>query len=390
MCKSEDTIAVFKKSGQPRYSLERHFSRESALNAKRENVDFYFCLGCQFLFNKIFNHSLMNYLVDFECSRKFSDYFNNYLLSVCQDINEVFSVEGKTVVEIGCGDGHFLMKLRDLFKFEGWGFEPSLIQSKKELSYKDLKFIGGYYGRDYLNKRPDLLILRHILEHLGNLVGFFEEVVMRQGVSPLAIYVEVPAMEWVVGNDQVVAFSNDHCNYFSKNSLELLFESFGYLRKRLSFSFKNEYLQYFGANSKLNKTIQCPNEDGNSRDNCAYRENLISQAVSFAKRIPDILERLRTYFFIAPQDTVLWGAGGKGTLLLNTLDITYEQFPFVVDSNPNRHNTYIPVTGQQVISPNHLKNIQPEYVLITNPSYYDEIALQLVQLGVKAKIKIVK
>ena len=64
--------------------------------------------------------------------------------------------------------------------------------------------------------------------------------------------------------------------------------------------------------------------------------------------------------------------------------------PFIVDSNPNKHNTYIPMTGQQIISPDRLKSVKPRYVLITNSSYYEEIASQLDSLGVKAEIITIK
>ena len=389
VCNQKETIPIFKKRGLPKYVLEIHTSRENALNAKRGDVDFYFCLGCQFAFNNAFDPSLMDYLVDYESSRTHSEYFNEYLYSVCRDINDVFPVTDKTVVEIGCGDGHLLIKLRELFEFEGWGFEPSLSRTQTKLMHKDLKFVEDYYNSDILKKQPDLIILRHILEHQGEVHDFIENILAKQNVTPYDIYIEVPAWEWIVDHDQIYAFSYEHCSYFSKNSLSLALELHGCKCKRLSSAFEDEYFQYFGTKSTSNEFNQDLRTETSAKNNHEYQESVISRTHAFIDRIPTISERLRTYFEEF-KNTVLWGAAGKGAMLLNVLDITYQQVPYIVDSNPRRHNTYIPVTGQQVVGPELLKKIKPQYILLTNPSYIKEVKSQLHHLGVKAKINVVK
>ena len=140
VCRWQFVIPVFNKAGLPCYVLERHYTRKDALAAKTGDVDFYFCLGCQFAFNNTFDSSLMDYLLDYESSRTHSEYIDDYLYSVCGEINDIFPVTGKTVVEIGCGDGHLLMKVRELFEFKGWG-EPSLSRTQTNIVCKDIKFV---------------------------------------------------------------------------------------------------------------------------------------------------------------------------------------------------------------------------------------------------------
>ena len=330
-----------------------------------------------------------DYLIDYESSRSHSEYFNSYLNSLCREIDNIYSLTGKTVVEIGCGDGHLLMKLRELFKFEGWGFEPSLRKTNTDLMYKDLKFIADYYESDVVKKQADLMILRHVLEHQGDTHEFLKGILARQRFAPHEIYIEVPAWEWIVSHDQVYAFSYEHCSYFSKNSLPLALELHDYGCKKLTFTFEDEYIQYFGVKSKSDKLNQSRLKERGCVKNLEYQKSIISKTRMFIKRIPEILENLKACFKKF-EDAVLWGAGGKGTMLLNMLDINYEQLPYVVDSNPRRHNTYIPVTGQRVIAPELLNKVQPKYVLVTNPSYVKEIALQLQHMGIKAKIKVVE
>jgi len=43
---------------------------------------------------------------------------------------------------------------------------------------------------------------------------------------------------------------------------------------------------------------------------------------------------------------------------------------------------YIPGTGQEVVSPEFLKQYRPDVLLIVNPNYRDEISHQVSALGI--------
>ena len=92
VCGSENNIDVFKESERPKYALQRHTSRQSALQCEKETVCFVYCVDCQFAYNKIFHPSIMDYKEEIETSRSCSEFFNNYIISVCKQVDEVFSV----------------------------------------------------------------------------------------------------------------------------------------------------------------------------------------------------------------------------------------------------------------------------------------------------------
>ena len=50
-----------------------------------------------------------------------------------------------------------------------------------------------------------------------------------------------------------------------------------------------------------------------------------------------------------------------------------KQIKHVVDINPHRQGHYMPLTGQQIVSPEQLKAIQPDIVIIMNAIYVSEI-----------------
>ena len=377
-CHQQRAIPVFNKARLPHYVLERHYTREDALGAKTGDVDVVFCDACGFAFNRSFDPSQMNYVVDYERSRSHSPYFERYLDTVCHEIKDVCSLDGGTLVEVGCGDGYLLMKLRALIEFDGWGFEPNLKRVDRKPSYKDLRFVEDYYKPDILKRTP-ALILRHILEHQGDVHAFLESVLSSSKQLPNQVYIEIPSWEWIVDRDQVYAFSYEHCSYFTRNALQVAMAMHGYETQKNAFTFEDEYIQYFGKREVQSVRI-------NSWD---CQESLISQTHAFIERIPVILERLRMYFAEA-ADTVLWGAAGKGTTLLNVLDVDYKVMPYVVDTNTRRHDTYIPVTGQHIVAPEFLKKIKPHRVLSTNPSYMKEIEARLDFLDVHAEIIVVE
>ena len=55
VCGSQNQIAVFAATGRPKYALQRHTSRESAIGCELADVHFVCCVDCQFTFNKIFS-----------------------------------------------------------------------------------------------------------------------------------------------------------------------------------------------------------------------------------------------------------------------------------------------------------------------------------------------
>ena len=59
-----------------------------------------------------------------------------------------------------------------------------------------------------------------------------------------------------------------------------------------------------------------------------------------------------------------------------------DSLEYVVDVNPHKCGSYIPGTGQQVVSPEFLKQYRPDVLLLANPNYRDEISREVAALGI--------
>ncbi len=70
---------------------------------------------------------------------------------------------------------------------------------------------------------------------------------------------------------------------------------------------------------------------------------------------------------------------------LTTLGMT-EQIEYIVDINPHRHGKFIPGVGKEIMSPEFLKEYQPDEVVVMNAIYCQEIEEMLQKMGVTTKI----
>ena len=84
----------------------------------------------------------------------------------------------------------------------------------------------------------------------------------------------------------------------------------------------------------------------------------------------------------------MWGAAGKGVMLLSILNINYKKIRYAVDINENIHGKFMCLSGIEIISPNSLlKYIHKDSKLfILNKVYESEIREILLKLNLKNKV----
>lgn len=368
ICSGRSSFTIFTKEAMPCYNLERHTTRDSALRAESGVVDFCMCEKCGFVFNAAFDEKLMNYRVDYENARTLSPRFARYLEQVVE-LLVPYIPEAGVVVDVGCGGGEFLRALRGKTPVALWGFDPALTANADPQG--NLTFVKDYYRPDTLPTAPTLITLRHVLEHQKDPYAFLNSLLPREGARPL-LYIEVPAWEWIVERKSFYAFSYEHCSYYSRPSLTYMLAQLGYAVRHCQFGFDDEYLMCI-AEPGVAGTLPAESV-----------RNLCKQSAAYAASLPELFKKIREEFLQEPG--VLWGAAGKGTTLLNLLDLFYTDFPAVIDINPRRSNTFIPRTGQEVFLPTTLPTIAPRRVLLTNSGYRKEIETELVKQNVQATI----
>lgn len=77
----------------------------------------------------------------------------------------------------------------------------------------------------------------------------------------------------------------------------------------------------------------------------------------------------------------VWGAGAKGAMFLNAV-AGVNALEHIVDVNPHKWGLHIPGTGQEIVSPEFLRQFRPDVLVIVNPNYRDEISRQVSAMGI--------
>ncbi len=113
------------------------------------------------ILNRAFQPALMQYDADYQNEQAESPTFRAHLTVVSEIIKRHFN--GCRLMEIGCGKGHFLEHLQEM-GFEISGLDPAYEGTNISVLKKD-------FGPE-LGLRADGIILRHVLEHVQDPVGF--------------------------------------------------------------------------------------------------------------------------------------------------------------------------------------------------------------------------
>ncbi|WP_165865872.1 class I SAM-dependent methyltransferase [Lucifera butyrica] len=346
--------------------------REAARGINCGKLKLRYCEDCTFIFNDCFDSSKLEYGDSYDNSQFHSSYFNTYVDSLVDYLIEKKNVRNCNIVEVGCGDGTFINKLIKKDKKNiGVGFDPSY-KTNAIINNSRLSFIKEYYGPKFKNIRADVVISRHVIEHVPNplemLISMREALLNSQYAR---VFLETPCVEWILENKVVWDFFYEHCSYFSTASLQHALQTAGFAVDEIRHTFNGQYLW---AEAHLNQK-QIWNVDKPQ----GYTELVKSFSATEAqivKCFSQKLENLRSKHKIA-----IWGAGAKGVTLANLVDPGCSLIDCFIDVNPHKQNLYVPGTGHPIISWKELQNKGITAAIIMNPNYRHEIECILQEAG---------
>lgn len=382
VCMSSDLDFMMEISNIPIYCNRLWNTYDEAIHAQRGNIRLTFCRQCGHVFNAAFDPDLLEYTQDYENSLHFSPHFQKYAEDLARRLVNDYNLHHKTIIEIGCGKGDFLMMLCVAGENRAFGFDPSYEPDRVERKIDgSLSIINDYYSEKYASYQADLICCRHVLEHIHQPKTFLDG--LRRTVDGnlrTILFFEVPNVMFTLRDMGIWDLIYEHCGYFSSTSLGYLFNACGFQVIKIAETFGDQFLNIDA----------CPSE--NSKADFIRTEETLKEMVgyvsSFSKKHHDkVIEWRNTLEEMESKDekVVIWGAGSKGVTFLNMLSIR-DRIEYAVDINPHKENKHIPGTGQKVVQPDFLKRYQPDTVVAVNPIYKGEIKHMLHDLGVYPKL----
>lgn len=343
----------------------RFTTPEEARKVLRKDMRLRECLDCGLIFNEILDMTALNYDRGYENAQNYSPRFVEMCRQTAFDLAAKYDLTKGTVLEVGCGKGDFLKMLCELFGCRGLGYDTSC-EIDGPINNGQVTFFQSYVSPSDINESLDLIICRHVIEHVPDIHHFLCLLrdLAEKGGNPV-IYVETPAFEWIIQNRAFWDVFYEHCNYFTLTTLSHLVELAGFevLSQRLIFDGQYQSLELRRAASSGTKPKQTPILSIFAKDidsTCAELERRLRQAG-------------------ATEGWAVWGAGAKGVTLANTLS----EFPptCVIDSNPAKQGNFISGTGIPVIAPRELKTYKVPVIFVANPNYLLEINQTLLGMG---------
>lgn len=344
--------------------------REIARRAVRGRLELAVCVDCGHVQNVAFDPRLVEYDVSYDNSLHFSGMFQAYADELVERLVREYDVRGKHVVEIGSGKGDFLASIARAGDNTGTGYDPTV---PPDTRIDGVRLVQDYFRPGDRVEEYDLLVCRHVLEHLDDPAALLNS--LSQAAPPGALYYfEVPAAEFNFGPDGLWDCIYPHVSYFSAESLAALMGRCGFQIVALRRSFHGQFLSVEARSGP---------EVSHGQDASEH----VALVLSFADRWTATVSRWQREVADLKRHgatLAVWGAGAKGLNFLNAVDPEGEIT--VVDLNPRKAGHYLPGSGHRIGLPQSLSGTQPQRVLITNPVYRSEIASQLRHLGVDTDV----
>jgi SAM-dependent methyltransferase len=382
VCGSSELRPLLRIPRAPVFCNQVCQTREQALGIAMASIALVACDACGHVYNADFDGTLIEYSPEYENSLHFSARFESFADELVARLDARLGLAGKTVVEVGCGRGDFLKKLCAAEGSRGYGFDKSYPGLERDESRRDNVLIRAeHYTEAHANLSPDLVCCRHVLEHIEEPTEFLRSIrriVGRGSKGDAAVYFEVPNALYTLRDGGIWDILYEHCGYFTEASLAKAFELGGFCVDTIEHTFSGQFLSLFG-NAGVTPARSAPPAD-------AYRPLFEAFGAAYSSKLES--ERL----FLSSQraerrKVVVWGAGTKGTMYLNSLgDLGRGLIEYIVDINPRKWGKFVPGSGQEIVSPEVLGTYRPDTVVIMNPAYRDEIRATLAARGLEPSI----
>ncbi|MFZ1428047.1 MAG: class I SAM-dependent methyltransferase [Geminicoccaceae bacterium] len=355
-------------------------TREAALAFPQGDLELAFCESCGFIHNHLFDRSRLDYSGEYEETQGYSPRFRSFIDEVCEDQIRRHALGGKTLFEIGCGKGEFLVSLCERSGSHGVGIDPAYRPERTQsAAAEQLTFIQDSFGAGYGPIAADYICCRHTLEHIPDVGDFLR--LVREGIGdrrPVTLFFELPDTERVLDERAFWDIYYEHCSYFTPGSLERLFRRAGFEVTRQWKAFDDQYLMLEAR----------PGVSGPASDDAADIERTRQRVAAFSTDVARKLDSLREAVQAwrrTGKTVVIWGSGSKSVGYLTTLGLR-DEIKAVVDINPHKHGKYQAGSGHEIVGPDALTEIKPDAVVIMNPIYIEEISADLKRRGLTPEI----
>jgi SAM-dependent methyltransferase len=375
-CGAPGGRALLRLAGVPSNSCLMLDSAAAARAWPRGDIELLACEACGFVANRAADPALTEYSARYEPTQGWSPAFRRYHRDLAARLASVVPLDGRQVVEVGCGQGEFLHLLCATTQARGIGFDPCLDPRRADVvearAYA-VRLVGGFFDAAAARAtQADLLVCKMTLEHIpaaGRFAALAAQVA-RNSAPGMRLFVQVPdAARVLAGAFEDIYY--EHVNYFTEAALRSLFARHGFAAEAVWRDYDGQYLGLLARFDPLRAAA-----DGMPAP--AAPAVLQDAHARWAGRWQAVVQ--------AGGRVAIWGSGSKGVAFLQALGPVAGAVMQAVDINPHRQGMFMVGSGLPIVAPSALVASRPGTVIVMNPVYLDEVAATLGGLGLAPRL----
>lgn len=390
-CNSQGLTILHEERGIPTNSCLLLPSLDEAQGYPRGDLRLGYCPACGFLTNTAFDKGLSEYSERYEETQAFSPTFVEFGKDLAQRWVDKYDLAGKTVMEIGCGKGEFLVWMVEAGAGHGIGIDPGTHPERIDPALSErLTWITDFYDERYSELKAEAIVCRHTLEHIPDVAAFMSTVRRAIGDdTDTVVLFELPDAKRVLDEVAFWDVYYEHCSYFSAGSLARLFRATGFEVTHLELDYDDQYLII----EAMPKAVPAPGEPFALEDDLDHLAEAVARFSPAHHALLDEWAEKLEAVAASGRTSVIWGSGSKGVSFLTNLAATGRDAAGLVagavDINPHKHGMFMAGSGHEIIAPERLISLDPALVVVMNPVYLDEIRADLVAMGLDPDVQAV-
>jgi len=329
------------------------------MTEKGMDLEIYQCSGCGLV---QLSSSPVFYYKEVIRAAAVSEEMRDFRLNQFKEWIKKYELQGKKIIEIGCGGGEYMRMMPD--NVQTFGLEQGE-GSVKQCIEAELDVEQGFIEEEKkeLNHAPfDAFYMLNFLEHLPapntTLKGISHNL-----VDDAIGLVEVPNFDMILRNNLFSEFISDHLFYFTQ-------ETFVSTLNRNGF-----------------EVLECNEIWHDYSISAVVKKRKKTDLLSFHQSQQQLTKEIENYINSFPEDSVaIWGAGHQALTIMSLTGLE-GKIKYVVDSALFKQNKFTPATHIPIVSPNEIKENPVEAVIVMAGSYSDEV-VGIIQNQYSKKIEV--
>ena len=345
---------IYNTENQPLAALNLPKSELEAKNILTFPMNFRSCANCGHIFNIEFDYYKIPYQDNSNLMYNDGIFWQKYMVELIDELVEKYDTQNKTIIDIGCGDGKFLKILIEKnLNNSCIGYEPGIEAENARKNGLDVYQDYFIPERDLKYLKPDLLVCRHVIEHLHNPKEFISAIAYwcnMYDIFPLLL-VEVPRIDKALKNFRINDYLYEHVSNFTEFSFKNMFEISGFDVIEIKAVYGDEVVIAIVKPKKIERFNEIKKLSDTYRKNTAKQKELLHYFLN------SLLQQDKKIAF--------WGATGKGAAFFNFFDIFNDTYPLAIDSDYRKKDKFIPRTGQEIKTPDYIIENPVDIIIIT-------------------------